>query len=182
MKRIAIILVILALGFVIFAATDATTDLNIATSVADKFGLVIHTGVDPESLSDFNGLAAAGTENDPISFDDSDIYGESERVLTVSAITNKTSGYKVAVIANPLSAQNSSTNIGYTVRIVGDPDTTLNVLKGDSNKEFNLMTFNASGGLYIISQDFGITIDATDYEGATAGDYTAEWTVSLTTT
>ncbi len=185
MKKIGLILVILLMiTFGVWATTDASSTLKISTSVEDKFGLVIHTEDDPVDYSDFMGLGsnAVGTTDDPVSFDDTDINNESERVLTVSAMTNKTSGYEIGVIANPLSAQGVSTKIGYTVRILGTPDTVVSVSDSDSNKTFNLKEFNAPGGLFIISQKFGITIDQEGWENAGAGDYSTTWTVNLTTT
>ena len=177
MKKLSLLLAILLIvSFGVSASTDATTDFNIATTVADQFGLIIHTSDVPETLSDFNSLTAAGTTIDPIAFDDSDITNESTKTLTVSAMTNKTSGYKVSVTAEPLSATDQTTPIGYTISSDNANDIVIN-----EEKTFDLMTFNATGGLFFSSKDFGITLSASDWENAGAGVYSTQWTVSLVT-
>ncbi|MCK9472011.1 MAG: hypothetical protein M0Q88_09710 [Bacilli bacterium] len=176
MKKLSLLLAILLIVSFGVSAADANTTLNIATEVADQFGLVIHTGNAPTSLSDFNGLTSAGTAVDPIAFDDTDITNESTRTLTVSAMTNKTSAYKVSVTAEPLSATGQTTPIGYTVSPASS-----SAIVVDEEKTFDLMTFNATGGLFFSSKDFGITLSASDWENAGAGEYSTQWTVSLVT-
>ncbi len=180
-KTIAILLVLVLAGVGLFAANNATADLELNTSVAGRYEIKVSSAAVTGAtlgarLTSFAGLVAVSS----VTFTEQDLT----ETLNVSYLTNQKIKATVTVAAWPMKSetQGVDTEIGYNVTV--GTNAAIPVAKEIANAvEITLYDEGSvTNGMRVISQSFKVDMIEDDWTAATADTtYKTDWTITLAT-
>ncbi len=182
MKKIFISLIYL---MVISSLVASTAELKLTTSVEGETLIKLSE----EPLHNGNGH---GTDNwNEAPRDLSMIFDRSQPTMYayVNLKTNSHSVFVLELSGGPLTSQNVTSKIGYTISPPSEgtnryePGSPLEVTSTDLNDATisPFVTFTNNHGNNVISAEFSVTLNVTDWDNANAGEYSTYVTFTLKT-